>query len=148
MRPLKLEHFAADRQHCRGLALRQQMQQGNAAPGADRPTDDGCYAVVLQVAHQQVGGGGQIRKGSGPVSGRTSPQPLANRLAADAKQPRRLRLADPPNVQHLRKGRPVSPPAEALGKSVKPSSLVPVRRVNLRRSFLRAKSPQQCFASQ
>ena len=148
MRPLKLKHVAANSQHRCSAPLRQQNQQGNAVKGADWPTDDGWYAVALQVAHQQISGGGQIGKGGGSVSRRTSLQPLANRLPADPKQPRRFRLAYPPSLQRLCKGRPGPSPTEALGKDVKPGSLVPVRQINLRRSFLWPKPLQQCFASQ
>ena len=69
-------------------------------------------------------------------------------LASDAEQLRRLCLAKPPNLQSLRKGFTRPSPTEAFGKYVKPSSLMPVRRVNLRRGFFRAKPVQQCFTSQ
>ena len=148
MRPLELKQVAADSQHSRGVALRQQAQQGNAAVGLDWPADHGCYAVALQVTNQQVGGGGQVRQGGSPFGRCALPQPPTNRLASDAEQLRRLCLAKPPNRQNLRKGFTRPSPTKAFGKYVKPSSLMPVRRVNLRRGFFRAKPVQQCFTSQ
>ena len=82
---LEREHFAARGQNVPGIARRQHFQQGNAVEGRYRAANRRGDSVALEVMHQQIGGGGQIRQDSLSLGGRALAQPLADRLAADAE---------------------------------------------------------------
>ena len=62
----------------------------HAVEGRNRPAHHRRDAVALEMAHEQVGGGGQIRDRSGAPRGHAAPTPFADRLAAHAEQAGRL----------------------------------------------------------
>ena len=89
VRPVEPEHVTAGRQQGQRIALRQKVHQGDAAERRDGTAHDRRDAIVLEMAHEQIGGGGQIR-------GRARAFRQARPDAATCRPPGGLRRRDGP----------------------------------------------------
>ena len=79
-----------------GIALPQQVRQGHAVEGGNRPAHHRRNAVALEMVHEQVGRGGQVRDRAAALRGHAAPPPFSDRLSAHAEQAGRLGLTQAP----------------------------------------------------
>ena len=105
----------------------------------DGSAHDRRDSITLEIVHEQIGGGGQIRDGPHPVGRDAVLHPLGQCLAAHAEEARRLGLAQTPYLHRAREGSARAPTIEAFGKGVKPCAFVRVRGVYLLGCFVRRK---------
>ena len=127
MRPVEPEHVAAGRQHRPRLASPPQHHEGLAAERRDRPSHHGPDAVAFEMAHQQIGGGGQVRHRARPVGVRALSQPLADGLAAHAEETRRVGLAQAPDLNGAPERCTATQAVESFRERIKPAAVVFVR---------------------
>ena len=96
------------------------------APGSAVAPRPGCGHV--EMTHQQIGGGGQVRHRSRPVGRRALSQPFADGLAAHAEEPRRLGLAQAPDLDGACERCAAAQTIEAFRERVEPGAVLFVRR--------------------
>ena len=96
VRVLESEHVAARREQCSRVTSCQQIHQGSFLERVDGPAHHRRDSIALEIMHQQIGGGGQIRDGPRPNGRDTLMQPLADCLAAHAELTAPPRLGSDP----------------------------------------------------
>ena len=96
MDPAEPEHVMARGQRRARVAAPQQVHQGRAVESRHGPADDRRNAVAPEMAHEEVGGGGQIGDRTRAIRGHAAPSPIVDRLPAHAEQAGRLGLTQAP----------------------------------------------------
>ena len=110
------------------------------------PAHDRRYAIALEMAHEQIGGGGQIRDRARAFRRHAVPQPLADRLTAYAEETGHLGLAQSPHRERAGEGSSRALPVEAFGEGVEPRAFVLVRSEYLLGRLFRPEPPRAMTA--